>query len=163
MSNVFLGGPISNAMHGNIFDGKIKKYISAIIKTLESKGHNVLSAYIEEDFGNNQCDIKEMFNIDISLINESESAVFFLYYDEAFLYCEKTFRYCEKVDGLLRTDGSYIEIGICYKREKPKPMPITIISNGPRKKLPNMLQSMIKQHSNRVKFIPFDEIKTKLV
>jgi len=139
MSKVFLGGPISNAMHNKDFDEKIEKEIRDVYEKLKSKGYEVLSAHISEDFGRNSIEIEKMFIVDISWIYEVERAVFVLYYNKV-------------EDCLLRTDGSYIEIGICYERN----IQITIISDAPKEKLPTMLRSMI-HNSERVKFITFYE------
>jgi len=139
MSKVFLGGPISNAIRDKVFDEKIKRKILAIYEKLKSEGHNISSAHISENFGKKAPKIKKMFKTDKKWISKAKRAVFFLSYDE------------EK-DCLLRTDGSYIEIGICYEKN----IPITIISNAPKKKLPTMLRSMKIYNSDKVKFIAFD-------
>lgn len=135
--NVFLGGPISNAIRKNVFDKKIENDIRNVYEKLKNKGYEVLSAHIIEEFGKKPPCVEEMFGIDISWIDEAESAVFILSYNEK--------------KRLPRTDGSYIEIGICYA----KGIPITIISDAPREKFPTMLRSMID--NNEVKFITFDK------
>jgi len=150
MSKIFLGGPISNAMHdkdfdektnvtNKVFDEKIEKEIIDVYGKLKSEGYEVLSAHISENFGRNPIEVEKMFVVDTSWIYKAENAVFVLYYNK-------------KEDCLLRTDGSYIEMGICYERN----IPITIVSNAPEEKLPTMLRSMI-HNSERVKFITIDE------
>jgi hypothetical protein len=141
-SNIFLGGPISYAIRGTTFKEEYKMVISKVHKILSDK-HKVLSAHISENFGEKAPNIKKMFKIDIQWIRKAKSAVFILFYNK-------------KGDSLLRTDGSYIEIGICYERN----IPITIISDASIRKFPKMLQSMIR-NSNKVKFIPLSKFLTQ--
>jgi len=135
MSNAFLGGPISNVICRGVFDKKIKKEIESVKKILlECKGYDeVLSAYFNENFGKKPPSIKKMFNKDEEWIYKAKHAYFVISYDK---------RKC-----LPRTDGSYIEIGICYAKN----IPITIISDAPKKDFPTMLKSMIK--NKKVEFI----------
>jgi len=140
MSKIFLGGPISNAIHNNVFDEKIKEDINRVYEKLESKDYEIFSAHKTENFGENQIGVEEMFEKDIKWIYEAERAIFLLSYNE-------------KEGFLLRTDGSYIEIGVCYARN----IPITLISNAPKEKFPTMLQSMRIYKHNKIKFITLDE------
>jgi len=150
MSKVFLGGPISNAMRklfdektnttSKVFDEKIEKEISDVYGKLKSEGYEVLSAHKSENFCRNPIELEKMFAVDISWIHKAERAVFVLYYNK-------------EEDCLLCTDGSYIEIGICYERN----IPIIIVSNAPKKRLPAMLRSMRIHSSDRVKFVTFKE------
>ena len=143
--SIFVGGPITHIFKEGIFDQSLAELLDRVEEVLIKRGYsvnesyssnnNIHSAYIYEKRGQLQpkCS-KEIFDKDIKWIKVSNAAIFIL---------------PEESNGdMTRTDGTYIEIGICYAND----VPILLISpreiNG---QFSPMLEGMIDD-KNKVFF-----------
>lgn len=141
MANVFIGGPITHAIKNGEFNEKIKNDILLIYDILLKDGHIVESAYINEDFSKNSIPEELFFEVDSGYINNSDVSIFYLPLDDN--------------QHILRTDGTFIEIGICCAKGKP-----VLILSPDINKCASMLRSMILK-KNKVYFMIIEEFKKK--
>lgn len=101
----FIGGPITNINTCNKRGETLEELIKSCVSTIESKGHNVFSAHIIEDFGRNKLECDETITRrDLGWIESADSCIFVFPLD------------CDNVP--IRTDGTYIELGYAISRNK---------------------------------------------
>lgn len=95
---LFIGGPITSMIYNNIFDEQYKGFVNEIIENTKYK-FEILSAYIEEDFGRYILkDDVETTKRDLSWIDNSDACVFLLPFQKS----TNTFS---------RSDGMFVELG----------------------------------------------------
>jgi nucleoside 2-deoxyribosyltransferase len=138
---VFLGGPIQYAISGRGFDGDLRQLISSLYDVLTGAGVEVLSAHVEERFG----------EIDLS--------------EEALYVTKRDFEWMQRCDAYLcvlppgeggrpyRSDGTCIELGWASAMAKPVIMiwePCLVHSH---------LIAGLSAIGN-VRYMPIDEVKT---
>jgi nucleoside 2-deoxyribosyltransferase len=103
---IFVCGPISNAIRAGQFDPSVRRLIEAIIQELENAGFRVASAHREENYGG--CipiSPEEVFRRDLNFARTCSAMVVVLPSDER--------------DQLYRTDGTFMELGWALVLGKP--------------------------------------------
>lgn len=114
---VFICGPITNVLHEGQFDGSVRALIESVARRLEDAGFRVLSAHREERFGTAVPeDPREVFRRDWSLAQASAAMVFVLPADST--------------GRLVRTDGTFIELGWATALGKPLIVVIDSTTSG---------------------------------
>lgn len=116
---VLVGGPIVNAIKDEQFDPRLRSLVSSILSTLEGQGHEVFSAHRTEDYGSDSdnSDGKDVATRDFAWMQACDAFVAVLPAADG---------------GLLRTDGTHIELGWASAFGKPifavGPVPLPPVS-----------------------------------
>ena len=130
---VLLCGPITNVIRGGTFDSEVRRLIEGIAKRLDRAGFDVLSAHKVESFGES--------------IPKQPSEVFLRDWDFA-----KTSRAIVAVlpstndGGLIRTDGTYIEIGWAVALQKP----LFMVLDSELSSCSYLLDGLLEFHAERL-------------
>lgn len=98
---VFIGGSITAMIHNGGFDQKYKSFVEKIINKLKCN-FEILSAYIEEDYGKNILDDVETTKRDLEWIEKTDICIFILPLNN---------------NAFVRSDGMFVELGYALKRK----------------------------------------------
>jgi len=87
---IFLAAPFSSVYRkrtGKI-DSKFRERLETIIKLITEKGHNVISAHVRENWGQNLMSPDEFTPLDLNLIKECNLVVAYLGHQPSGVYVE---------------------------------------------------------------------------